>query len=64
MKHFATLLFVTFAGATAFCQTGDTTFLKYLEWAGPGTSLFIDIDYGSNGSVDETIELVDEYIEE
>ncbi|MBK7936464.1 MAG: hypothetical protein IPJ82_04995 [Lewinellaceae bacterium] len=34
MKHFATLLFVTFAGVTAFCQTGDTTFLSVAQDTG------------------------------
>ncbi len=55
---------VVFQNNDIYLEPGDTTFLKYLEWQGPGTSLFIDIDYGSDGSVDETIELVDEYIEE
>ncbi|MBT3390143.1 MAG: hypothetical protein HN413_07000 [Chloroflexi bacterium] len=47
-----------------YMEPGDTAFLKFLEWEGPGTSMFIDIDYGSDGSIDETIELVDEYVAE
>lgn len=55
---------VIFQNNDIYLEPGDTTYLKYLEWQGPGTSLFIDIDYGSDGSIDETIELVDEYISE
>ena len=44
-----------------YMEPGDTAYLKFLEWEGPGSSMFIDIDYGSDGSIDETIELVDEY---
>jgi hypothetical protein len=55
---------VIFQNNDIYLEPGDTTYLKYLEWAGPGTSLFIDLDYGSDGSIDETIELGDEYVRE
>lgn len=44
-----------------YLEPGDTAYLLYSEWEGPGNSIFIDIDYGSDGSIDETIELIDEY---
>ncbi len=44
-----------------YMEPGDTAYLLFEEWQGPGTSMFIDIDYGSDGSIDETIELLDEY---
>jgi hypothetical protein len=44
-----------------YMEPGDTTYLRFKEWDGPGTSMFIDIDYGSDGTIDETIELFDEY---
>jgi len=54
---------VVFQNNDIYLEPGDTTYLKYLEWEGPGNSLFIDIDYMSDGSIDETIELIDEYEE-
>ncbi len=53
-----------FSNDDIYMEPGDTAFLKFLEWEGPGTSMFIDIDYGSDGSIDETIELVDEFVTE
>ena len=47
-----------------YLEPGDTAYLLYSEWEGPGNSIFIDIDYASDGSIDETIELVDEYVAE
>jgi len=44
-----------------YMEPGDTSYFLFSEWEGPGSSLFIDIDYGSDGSLDESIELVDEY---
>lgn len=44
-----------------YMEPGDTSYFLYSEWEGPGSSLFIDIDYGSDGSIDESIELVDEF---
>ena len=45
-----------------YLEPNDTAYLRFFEWEGPGDSLFIDIDYGSDGSIDESIELVDEYV--
>ena len=45
-----------------YLEPGDTAYLRYSDWEGPGTSMFIDIDYGSDGSIDETIELPDEFV--
>ena len=42
-------------------EPGDTAYLPFEEWEGPGSSIFIDIDYGSDGEIDESIELLDEY---
>ncbi len=47
-----------------YLEPGDTAYLLYADWAGPGESMFIDIDYGSDGSIDETIELPDEFVPE
>jgi hypothetical protein len=47
-----------------YMEPGDTAYLNFLEWAGPGSSMFIDIDYGSDGEIDETLELPDEFEEE
>jgi hypothetical protein len=47
-----------------YLEPGDTAYLLYADWAGPGESMFIDIDYGSDGSIDETIELPDEFAAE
>jgi hypothetical protein len=47
-----------------YMEPGDTAYLNFLEWEGPGSSMFIDIDYGSDGEIDETIELPDEFEEE
>ncbi len=44
-----------------YLEPGDTAYLLFEEWEGPGTSMFIDIDYDSDGEIDESIELVDEY---
>lgn len=44
-----------------YMEPGDTSYFLFSEWEGPGSSLFIDIDYGSDGSIDESIELIDEY---
>ncbi len=44
-----------------YLEPGDTAYLLYAEWEGPGNSIFIDIDYGSDGSIDETVELPDEF---
>jgi hypothetical protein len=44
-----------------YMEPGDTSYFQFGEWVGPGSSLFVDIDYGSDGSIDESIELVDEY---
>jgi hypothetical protein len=43
-------------------EPGDTATLNFLEWEGPGSTMFIDIDYESDGEIDESIELVDEYV--
>lgn len=50
-----------FSNDDVYMEPGDTSYFLYSEWEGPGSSLFIDIDYGSDGSIDESIELVDEY---
>lgn len=50
-----------FSNNDIYMEPGDTAYFNFLEWGGPGSSLFIDIDYGSDGSLDESIELVDEY---
>jgi len=55
---------VIFQNNDIYLEPGDTTYLNYLEWGGPGYSMFIDIDYGSDGTIDETIELLDEYFDE
>lgn len=47
-----------------YLEPNDTAYLLFSEWEGPGSSMFIDIDYSSDGSVDETIELIDELTEE
>jgi hypothetical protein len=44
-----------------YMEPGDTAYLNFLEWVGPGSSMFIDIDYGSDGEIDETLELPDEF---
>lgn len=44
-----------------YMEPGDTAYLLFSEWEGPGSSMYIDIDYGSDGSIDETIELVDKF---
>ena len=51
-----------FSNNDIFLEPGDTAYLLYSEWEGPGNSIFIDIDYASNGSIDETIELLDEFV--
>jgi hypothetical protein len=38
----------------------DTLYLDFLAWKGDGTSIPLRIDHGSNGSIDETLELKDE----
>lgn len=50
-----------FSNDDIFMEPGDTSYFLFSEWEGPGSSLFIDIDYASDGSIDESIELVDEY---
>jgi hypothetical protein len=50
-----------FSNDDIYMEPGDTTYFLFSEWEGPGSSLYIDIDYGSDGSIDESIELVDEY---
>ena len=47
-----------------YLEPGDTAYLLYAEWEGSGNSIFIDIDYGSDGSIDETVELPDEFVAE
>lgn len=44
-----------------YLEPGDTAYLNFLEWEGSGSSMFIDIDYGSDGEIDETLELPDEF---
>ena len=44
-----------------YMEPGDTAYLLFEEWEGPGSSMYIDIDYGSDGSIDEPIELPDEF---
>jgi hypothetical protein len=44
-----------------YLEPNDTAYMNFLEWEGPGDSIYIDIDYGSDGSIDETIELLDEF---
>jgi hypothetical protein len=44
-----------------YLEPGDTAYLLFEEWEGPGSSMYIDIDYGSDGEIDESLELVDEY---
>ena len=50
-----------FSNDDIYMEPGDTSYFLFGEWAGPGSSLYIDIDYGSDGSIDESIELADEY---
>ncbi len=50
-----------FSNDDIYMEPGDTSYFLFSEWEGPGSSMFIDIDYGSDGSLDESIELVDEY---
>ncbi len=50
-----------FSNDDIYMEPGDTSYFLFSEWEGPGSSLFIDIDYGSDGSIDESIELADEY---
>ena len=45
-------------------EPGDTSYFLFSDWEGPGSSMFIDIDYGSDGTLDESIELVDEFVPE
>lgn len=40
-------------------QPGDTAYLDYAAWQGEGTPLLLMIDHGSDGTIDETIELSD-----
>jgi hypothetical protein len=50
-----------FSNDDIYLEPGDTAYLNFLEWDGPGSSMYIDIDYGSDNTLDETIELPDEY---
>ena len=38
----------------------DTMYVNFLEWDGEGSSLYIDYDYESDGSIDDSVELEDE----
>jgi hypothetical protein len=39
---------------------GDTAYLDFGKWAGNGSSIPLEIDRGSDGSIDETLQLTDE----
>ncbi len=41
-------------------KPNDSLYLDFLAWKGDGTSIPLSIDHGSNGSIDETLELKDE----
>ncbi|MBN1991380.1 MAG: hypothetical protein JW953_01660 [Anaerolineae bacterium] len=41
-------------------EPDDTMYVNFLEWAGEDSVMYLDFDYGSDGSIDETIELEDE----
>lgn len=40
-------------------QPGDTAYLDYAAWQGNGTPLLLEIDHGSDGTIDTTLELSD-----
>jgi len=50
-----------FSNDDIYMEPGDTSYFLFSEWEGPGSSMYIDIDYGSDGTLDESIELVDEF---
>ncbi len=49
----------TFGHDNIELQPGDTASLNYEQWKGNGTPLTLEIDHGSDGSIDETLTLSD-----
>jgi hypothetical protein len=41
-------------------QPDDTLYVNFFEWEGDGSPMYLDFDFGSDGSIDETLALEDE----
>lgn len=49
----------TFEGEGLTLASGDTLYLDYAKWTGQGAKLTIELDQGSNGTIDDTATLDD-----
>ena len=41
-------------------EADDTLYVNFFEWEGDGSPMYLDFDFGSNGSIDDTLALEDE----
>ena len=41
-------------------EADDTLYVNFFEWEGDGSPMYLDFDFGSDGSIDDTLALEDE----
>jgi hypothetical protein len=41
-------------------QPDDTLYVNFFEWEGDGSPMYLDFDFDSDGSIDDTLVLEDE----